>query len=221
MKEHRNYSLNDIVKILQKVEEIKSPEIFPNHNNLEQYETPHDLIVKILSLVNTNVKNSFVIDLGCGKGGIILGSVLLGAKGALGIDIDESLLTVARKAALEFDIRGIHWIIGSVEFLPLKKGFYEGNITVVMNPPFGTKKRRGIDRAFLLQAFKFADTVVSLHRYNPKSLETFKTDAKSRGWNLSHHEILEFPLNPTERYQQVYLMKVSVLVFHRQGFCEK
>ncbi len=50
--------------------------------------------------------------------------------------------------------------------------------TVVMNPPFGTR-RAGIDTAFVMQGMKYANVVYSLHKTSTREVSCLINNTKS------------------------------------------
>jgi len=127
--------------ILERINGFESPDL-----NLEQYQTPAPLAARLLfhASVNGHITGRNVCDLGCGTGILSIGAALLGAAHVIGIDSDENALEIARKNAreLETDIGFIHQTVTSSLVVPMTSG------TVVMNPPFGARKRHA-DRAFI------------------------------------------------------------------------
>ncbi len=83
---------------------------------LEQYATPSviasDLLWNALSL--GDIENKNILDLGCGCGIFSIGSCLLGADSAIGIDIDEESINLALKTASDFSIDNIGFILSDV-----------------------------------------------------------------------------------------------------------
>ncbi|OVA08584.1 hypothetical protein BVC80_209g330 [Macleaya cordata] len=115
----------------------------------------------------SNAENSFgdvsgkvVADFGCGCGTLGLASALLGAEYVIGIDVDSQSLEIASINAedLELDINLVQCDINNLQ--------WRGQTvdTVIMNPPFGTRKK-GADMNFLSVALKVASQAVySLHK---------------------------------------------------------
>ena len=72
--------------------------------NLEQYTTPSiiasDLIWNAFSFGDIDSKNVF--DLGCGTGIFAIASALMGANFAVGVDIDEDSINLAREVSDKF-----------------------------------------------------------------------------------------------------------------------
>ena len=100
---------------------------------LEQYATPSniasDLLWNALSL--GDIENKNVLDLGCGCGIFSIGSALLGAKSAIGVDIDGDSIDLARESADKFNIGNVKFIVSDVCGLD---NDLEVN-TIFQNPP--------------------------------------------------------------------------------------
>ncbi|XP_039014461.1 rRNA N6-adenosine-methyltransferase METTL5-like isoform X2 [Hibiscus syriacus] len=130
-----------------------------------------------------DISNKVVADFGCGCGTLGAAAALLGAEQVIGIDIDSQSLEIASMNAkdLELDIDFVQCDISSLG--------WRGQIvdTVVMNPPFGTRKK-GVDMDFLFVALKVASRAVySLHKTSTR--DYIKRTAK-RDLNASSAEVL-------------------------------
>jgi len=142
--------------LLSKVESHPSPKAY-----LEQYTIPADVAAEILYLAAYtygDVIGKRVVDLGCGTGRLSIGAVLLGAKEAVGVDIDEVAIKTAVENAEKLGVKDrITWVVGDIEAL---HGSFD---TVLQNPPFGVQRRKA-DRKFLAKAIKLGRCVYSLHK---------------------------------------------------------
>ena len=144
----------DLEIALQRVVPHPNPKVL-----LEQYTIPSDLAAHILfyaCYTYGDIRGKSVIDLGTGSGRLALGAVMLGAKFVVGVDIDpESLqnaLANSRRLGLEAD-----WVISDISSL---QGRFN---TVLMNPPFGTKRRHN-DVRFLRVALDLGEIIYSIHK---------------------------------------------------------
>lgn len=128
---------------------------------LEQYTTPAKVAAEMLftaAYVHDDVESKLIADLGCGTGRLGIGALLLGARGLVGVDIDPEAISVAAENAEAAGVSGrCHWAAGAV---PSIHGVFD---TVLMNPPFGTR-RRHLDVRFLSEALRLAGAVYSLHK---------------------------------------------------------
>ncbi len=124
---------------------------------LEQYPTPANIAADVLweALGAGDIEGKDVIDLGCGNGILAIGAMLLGARHAVGIDIDPEAIKVAKQAAADTGV--------SVEFLEADVSTAKGSFdTALMNPPFGAQTKHA-DRPFIEKALQVAHRTYSLH----------------------------------------------------------
>lgn len=125
--------------------------------SLEQYTTPADLAAEVLfhaCYSFGDIANKSVIDLGTGTGRLAIGAVILGADYTVGIDIDNEAV---KCASHESKGSNIDWVIGDVSML---RGKFD---TVLMNPPFGTKRPHA-DVRFLETALNIGNVIYSIHK---------------------------------------------------------
>lgn len=129
---------------------------------LEQYQMPSSLGAEIVwwAYMNGDVNRKIVCELGCGNGILGVGAGLLGASAVYFVDVDSSMIKLAKENA---------------KGLKVKAGFFNCDVsdfdkkcdTVVMNPPFGVQREHS-DREFLLKAFESCDAVYSVHKSESK-----------------------------------------------------
>jgi putative methylase len=144
----------DLAMRLQQVRPHPEPKVA-----LEQYSVPADLAAEILfaaCYAHDDIQGKSVVDLGTGTGRLALGAAMLGAKHVVGIDLDKASITIASEASKSSGLE-IDWILGDIESL---RGPVD---TVVMNPPFGTKKPHA-DIEFLKVALMIGKVVYSIHK---------------------------------------------------------
>lgn len=150
---------------------------------LEQYRTPGDIAALMIwgAYLRKDLMKPLLVDLGCGTGVLTFGSLLLGASSAVCVDIDWSALSVARENLEGF--RGMYDLVaGDVRELPMRP--LGSECLVVMNPPFGVK-RRGADLRFLEKALRACYTVYSVHKYSPESLKLITRLAEALGYSVT------------------------------------
>jgi putative methylase len=143
-----------LAMLLSRVKPHQQPNI-----RFEAYTLDSESAARILFLaeeIHSDIKDSTVVDLGCGTGILAIGAVLTGAKYVVGIDIDVNAISLSTKNAEELGTE-IDFISGDIECL---RGPFN---VALMNPPFGTRIR-GADLRFLVKAVEIADTIYSLHK---------------------------------------------------------
>jgi putative methylase len=125
--------------------------------SLEQYTIPADLAAEILfhaCYSFGDIENKSVVDLGTGTGRLAIGAVILGADYTVGIDIDNGAVKIAAHECKESNV---DWVIGDISVL---RGEFD---TVLMNPPFGTKRPHA-DVRFLETALNLGNVIYSIHK---------------------------------------------------------
>jgi putative methylase len=154
---------------------------------LEQYHTPPDLAAHIVHLADLqgDVEGRTVVDLGSGTGMLALGAALRGPERAVGVEIDPAPLATARENERRVGARAdIEWIRGDATDAPLCPDS-RGDVTVLMNPPFGAQRgNEHADRAFLATAARIAAVSYSVH--NEGSREFVEAFADDEGGEVTH-----------------------------------
>ncbi len=167
----------DLERALQQVEPHLSPKAF-----LEQYAIPVDVASEFLFLAayaNDDIVGKAVVDLGCGSGRLAIGAVLLGAREAVGVDIDRLAVKKARKNAERLSITGkLNWVSCDIDVL---RGRFD---TALQNPPFGVQ-RRSADRRFLVKAMGLAPRVYSLHKAGEANRAFIKRFIEANGGKVT------------------------------------
>lgn len=148
--------------------------------HLEQYPTGADIASRMLFTIESmfnGFEGKTVVDLGCGTGMLSAGAALLGSPSVLGIDVDEDALEVALENRDQFEGLPVDFVRADVASIA------EGTAgagpwgrllcdTVVMNPPFGTR-RKGADAEFLRAAAAIVGPsggdVYSLHKSSTRA----------------------------------------------------
>ncbi|KAJ9183932.1 hypothetical protein P3X46_007726 [Hevea brasiliensis] len=150
--------LKQLESLLGDLQQFSNPKI-----ELEQYPTGSHIASRMLYTAENSfgdVSNKVVADFGCGCATLGAAAALLGAEQVIGIDIDSESIERASLNAEELEL-DINFLQCDVRNLG-----WRGHIvdTVVMNPPFGTRKK-GADMDFLSVALKVASQAVySLHK---------------------------------------------------------
>ncbi|MFX0113557.1 MAG: METTL5 family protein [Candidatus Hodarchaeota archaeon] len=199
-------SKEQIIDFLKQIPSIEKP-----NRALEQYSTPHQLAWDIIDLAykKRDISEKIVWDLGCGTGILAFAAALLGARRVIGIDIDLPSLLIAMNAKHSYHEQlPVHFIASSAEF-PGFRPWLRNSSTVVMNPPFGTR-RKGIDILFLKLGFQLGRVVYSLHKANQPTQRLIGQLADENGFRIDHRENLPFPIPKMFETHQKELFPVSV-----------
>lgn len=151
---------------LQRLHGFSSPRA-----ELEQYTTPAHIAAHLLCGIERDygdVRGRRVLDLGCGCGTLAIGCLLLGAERALGVDVDETALDLARENARDLELPHESLSLVCCDVTALSEAEVGGATfdIAIMNPPFGANRagQRGIDTVFVQKALAHANRVYSLHK---------------------------------------------------------
>lgn len=157
--------LHELESALGDIKEFENPAV-----ELEQYPTSPHLAAQVLYTMHTtfdDVLGKMVCDLGCGTGMLSIAAAIMGAQCIVAVDIDESAINAAAQNVREMEVEDIVDFVradvttDNLTALKHAEGKFD---TVVMNPPFGTK-RKGVDMAFLQTAVMLANhAVYSMHK---------------------------------------------------------
>ncbi|XP_076645196.1 rRNA N(6)-adenosine-methyltransferase Mettl5-like [Halictus rubicundus] len=172
--------LRELEEYLQQLDGFEKPKIL-----LEQYCTSAHIASRMLYTAQTqfdDIEGRAVADLGCGCGVLSLGAQMLGACHVVGFEVDTDALQIHSRncSDLELFVEVVQCDV--LQYLPGK--FEKYFDTVVMNPPFGTKRNAGMDMKFLEVATKLASNAVySLHKTSTRNYVLQKAaqfDAKGK-----------------------------------------
>ncbi|HUO41859.1 MAG TPA: METTL5 family protein [Methylomirabilota bacterium] len=142
--------------------EIALQAIAPHPNpkvHLEQYTTPADIAADILfsaCYTYEDIRGKSVLDLGTGTGRLAIGAAILGAEQVVGIDVDAATVQSALSDSKRMQLK-VDWVVGDIESVQ------DPFDTVIMNPPFGTKREHA-DIRFLRVALKVGKVIYSIHK---------------------------------------------------------
>jgi len=204
-------SLKDLALVLEGLKDFDSPVEF-----LEQYRTPGDIAATLAweAMLRGDLEGKVVIDLGCGTGVIAYGFLALGARQALCVDVDWRALGIARENLRTFE-GFVELVAADVRYLHI--AIPRDACTVAMNPPFGVK-RRGADLEFLRVALGLCNTVYSIHKYVPRSMELLESTARSYGFRAT--PIARAWMTIKQRFKhhrrRVYRFEVELIRFVRE-----
>lgn len=169
---------------------------------LEQYPTDSEIAAEILwaAFMQGDIEDKSIADFGCGNGILGIGALLLGAKKAMLVDIDNKCINAANDnlKALKLKAVLLNCDISKVQ------GRFD---TVLQNPPFGTKTEHA-DKAFLLKAMESADVVYSFHK---SSTESFvNAIAEDNGFKVVGKWLFKFPLKHSFEFHKKKVAYVDV-----------
>ncbi len=163
---------HDLAIRLQSIGSHPTPKV-----RFEQYTIPADLAAEILFRARYefgDIQGKSVVDLGTGTGRLALGASMLGATYTVGVELDpeslESASAMSKRLGIEVD-----WLLADIRTL---RGLVD---TVVMNPPFGTK-RPHVDIEFLQVALRIGKVIYSIHKSATRSyINNWLSEHASRG----------------------------------------
>jgi len=165
----------DLERFISQVEPHPSPS-----PSLEQYTISADVATTMLHIAayaNNDIAGKTVLDLGCGTGRLALGAAFLGARQAIGVDIDKVAVEAALKNSVKTGLREcVQWVAADIDVI---RGVFD---TVLQNPPFGVQRRRA-DRKFLEKALKVGKVIYSLHK-NPAASRAVAARLKAHKANV-------------------------------------
>lgn len=171
---------------------------------LEQYSTPPPVAADVLweAFAEGDIYGKAVADLGTGNGIFAIGAKMLGAKLALGIDIDPAAVRTAERNAQRLE--------QDVEFLTCSVENVSGSFdTVIQNPPFGSQTRHA-DRAFVKKALEIAPRSYSLH--NDGTQEFITKLVSSLGGRVSAVKRYKFEIPYAFEFHRKATERISVVL---------
>ncbi|XP_071947005.1 rRNA N(6)-adenosine-methyltransferase METTL5-like [Antedon mediterranea] len=208
--------LKELEGYLQDVDVFDDPKIL-----LEQYPTTPHIAARMLHTIDTrydDISGKLVADLGCGCGVLSIGAAMLQAGLCVGVDIDKDALETCHVNCREFELTNVEQVQYDLTKLELGKWLKLFD-TVIMNPPFGTKRNKGIDMVFLKLGLSMArNAVYSLHKTSTR--EHVIKKAKEWGVNIEIVAELRFDLPATYKFHKQKSVDIEV-DFIRLSFPEK
>ncbi|HLI46787.1 MAG TPA: methyltransferase [Geobacterales bacterium] len=180
---------------------------------LEQYELDSEAASKFVHNLIMHLKTDELLDAGAGSGSLTLASAIIGIERILALDIDFDAL---RQLDSNANKLGCKWKIDLVQADFLRFNLSRKFEAIMMNPPFGTK-RRHYDRDFLLSAFKLSDNIFSLHKKGNEHF--FSNLAMKEGFSLKVISTFKILLKHTMPFHRKpkYYVEVSQLYFKKNG----
>jgi putative methylase len=165
--------LNELERRLEKVAGFSTPSA-----RMEQYQTPAPLAARILyhAALRGDIGDRRIGDLGCGTGILSIGAALLGAREVVGVDADETVLSIARDNATRAGVE-ITFLFGRIGD-PAVISSTGPCDTVVMNPPFGAQNVHA-DRPFIDAALEISPRIYGI--FNAGSRQFVESYIAGRG----------------------------------------
>lgn len=197
-----------LARTLAQVQGFNTPRL-----ELEQYITPPEVAVTMLLEAHGrgHIQDRRVADLGCGTGRLTIGAALLGALSVEGVDMDEGALDQARQAAAVLGVEAI------CEFCLSEISHWQGHVdTVVMNPPFGSQRKRA-DRPFVERALNAAPCIHTLHL--ERNLSYWRTALARRGFKVETVQRfnIELPYTYPHHTRSTRTIEMVHLYIHPRG----
>ncbi len=185
---------------ISKVEVFTNPKVM-----LEQYPTPSEIAADLLwqMYMREEISGKIIADLGCGTGILGIGALLLGAKKVYFVDQDADAIDQAKTEASRLGLKG-EFILSAVE------DFNHNADAVIMNPPFGIKKKHA-DRAFLLKAMEASPLIYSYHK--SESEEFIKKLTLDNGFRVEAIIRYDWPIKAIYGFHKKNVEKVDVGCF--------
>ena len=170
----------------------------------EQYCTDSETAAELIwtASLNGDIKGKTVLDLGCGTGILGIGSLILGSKKTVFLDKDEQALKI-----LDDNLQSL----GNENYQIVHNDLKDAEVkadTVIMNPPFGTKKKHA-DREFLLKAFESSKVVYSIH--NGASLDFLSKISQDNGFRMTHSHSFDLPLKRSYDFHRKKIHRVRAV----------
>ena len=208
-----NINKKQLISIIQNTEPFVNPKV-----ELEQYCIDANSAVDIIYFAGfefNDIRNKFIIDFGSGTGRLSVASALLNAATILSIDID---LLALRTLKMNISKLGLEKIIlplcCDINHLQFSKSTFLQNleITTIMNPPFGVKKRAA-DRIFLEKAFSISNVVYSIHLAGEKVYNFISKFSEKFGWHIDNFFTHKMILERTFQFHKKKVKTIDVNVY--------
>ncbi len=187
---------------------------------LEQYSSDGDSAATLLwqAMIDGNIEDKEIVDLGSGTGILGIGALLLGAKKIIFIDSDASTYNTLQK---NLKILTDNWEINlenkwefinkDVRLITEKSEEEKKETTVISNPPFGTKIKHA-DKDFLEASIKLSNEIYSMHKTSTeKFIQAFSATNQLQ---IIWAQPISFPLKNTMKQHRKRLERIEVTIYH-------
>ncbi len=197
----------ELAVILSNLKNFQKPKA-----HFEQYPTPAELAAEVLwyAHLSKDITGKRIVDLGCGNGIFGLGALLLGAKEATLLDIDEDALAIAKEnhAYLE-NVLGKKLIMRLIH-ADIRNYDITGDV-VFQNPPFGVQNKHA-DKMFLETAMVTAPTIYTMHKKETSTfIRKIATDHHFDASAVFPNQ--SFVLKPTQKFHTKNKHEIGVTVW--------
>ena len=193
---------------------------FDNPNpRLEQHPSDGDVAAKLIwqAYHQGNLFEKNIIDMGCGTGILGIGALMLGAKHVEFIDIDAGVYSTLKENLKsltdnwEINIEG-RWtfVNANVANCPITIQDSDSQVTVLMNPPFGTKIKHA-DKTFLESAMRRGNIIYTMHKTTTKDF--IKSFCKTNKLNIFWEEETTCLLANTMKGHKKKVERIDVSLF--------
>jgi len=183
---------------------------------LEQYPSDGNVAASLLwhAAITNQFEGKKVFDMGCGTGILGIGALILGAENVEFSDIDPTIYPILKEniafAEEYFDVslEGL-WRFSNCNVMNCAFAYDEKSM-VVMNPPFGTKKKHA-DKAFLKAAFSRSPVVYSMHK---TSTDVFiQAFCRTEDVHIPWRDDCSFPIKNTMKGHAKKIERIEVTVY--------
>jgi len=206
-------SKKEFIFRIQNTETFIDPKV-----ELEQYSIDASCAVDIIYIAGfefNDINQKIIVDLGAGTGRLSIASTFFKPAYVLSVDIDLSALFILKKNIKKLQLENIIFpICTDVKYFEISKFLLLKNsqITTIMNPPFGVKKRTA-DRIFLERAFTFSNIVYSIHLAN-KGVHNFISNfIRKYNWKIDYVLPFNMILERSFQFHEQKKKKINVNLY--------
>jgi len=206
-------SKKEFIFRIQNTETFIDPKV-----ELEQYSIDASCAVDIIFFAGfefNDINQKIIVDLGAGTGRLSIASTFFKPAYVLSVDIDLSALFILKKNIKKLQLENIIFpICTDVKYFEISKFLLPKNsqITTIMNPPFGVKKRTA-DRIFLERAFAFSNIVYSIHLAN-KGVHNFISNfIRKYNWKIDYVLPFNMILERSFQFHEQKKKKINVNLY--------
>jgi len=169
-------------------------------------------------MLNSEIEDRIIVDLGAGTGILGIGALLLGAKHVIFVDVDSKMKTEIEKNIeilnenWEIDVEGRwNFVCKDVKEFQLDEKIDKTEVIVLMNPPFGTRNKH-LDKVFLEKAMELTHSIYTMHKTSTKVF----IEALCRDNNLDIYwlEDTSFPIKNTMQQHTKKIERIEVSLFN-------